>query len=134
MRAEKEAFMTRWYNELWNRGNEDIIDEMLHPECKAYGLGAEPFIGPAEFKYFYRAFKRDYSDINVVIERTLVDGNFAISICIVSATYLPTDREVKFSGTSIAEIENGQLINGWNHFDFLTLNMQTGKIKPEQLA
>jgi hypothetical protein len=54
LKEENTQFMLRWYNEVWNNSNEDLIDEMFHPECSALGLGDEPVIGSDGFKEVYR--------------------------------------------------------------------------------
>ena len=27
------SVIQRWFDEVWNEGNEAVIDELLHPEC-----------------------------------------------------------------------------------------------------
>jgi ketosteroid isomerase-like protein len=134
MADQKRTFMLRWFDEVWNKNNESIIDEMMHPEAEAFGLGPESIIGPDGFRPFYRAFTSAYSDINVTVDNTFVDGDHIISMCSVKAIHKETGKPVNFTGTSIALVKNGQIMSAWNHFDFLTMNLQTGKIKPEQLA
>jgi predicted ester cyclase len=133
MSNQHKESMLRWYNEVWNNSNENVIDEMMHPEAKAYGLGAEPLIGPSEFKPFYNAFNNAYSGIKITVDNVFVDGDYVISLCTAKAIHKQTGKPVNFTGTSIALMENGQIKIAWNHFDFLTLNLQTGKIKEEQL-
>ena len=133
MSNQNEEFMLRWYEEVWNNNNENVIDEMMHPEAEAFGLGAEPLIGPAGFKPFYNAFNNAYSDVNVTVDKIFTDGNYVISLCTVKALHKETGKPVSFTGTSIAFMDNGKIKIAWNHFDFLTLNLQTGKIKEEQL-
>jgi predicted ester cyclase len=70
----------------------------------------------------------------VVVENVYQDGNTQTGRCTVTATHTSSGKPVKFSGISIAEFnEEGKMINGWNSFDFLTMNMQLGKISAEQL-
>jgi len=133
MPVENATFMNRWYTELWNNGNDAIIGQMIHPDCRAYGLGPEPVIGPEEFKKFYDVFRKADRDIHVTVEKNFVDGDYAISLCSVKGVHTDSDKPVSFTGTSIAHLKNGQITEGWNHFDFLTLNIQNGKIDPEQL-
>ena len=134
MEIQKQAFMHRWYNELWNNSNENVIDEMLHPDCKAYGLGAEPIYGREQFRLFYKAFRTAYTDIRVIIEKNFIDGDYLISLCGVKGTHQDTGKPIDILGTSIARIEDGQIVEAWNCFDFLTMNLQTGKINADQLV
>jgi hypothetical protein len=134
MSNQHKESMLRWYNEVWNNNNENVIDEMMHSDAEAFGLGAEPIIGPSGFKPFYKAFTGAYSGINVTVDKIFVDGDYAISLCTVTATHKETGKPVSFTGTAISLMKNGQITRAWNHFDFLTLHLQTGKIKPEQLV
>src|SRR5579872_2325364 len=131
--VHNKAFMLRWYDQLWNCGNEDTIGEMMHEQCRAFGLGPEPVKGPEGFRVFYRGFIENYSDINVTVDKNLVDGDYVITLCTARAIHKESGRPVNFTGNSVALIENGKITSAWNYFDFLTMYMQTGKITPEQL-
>ena len=37
-----------------------------------------------------------------------------------------TDKPVDFTGVTIARVENGNIVEGWNNFDFLTMYQQLG--------
>jgi predicted ester cyclase len=130
---ENKDFLLRWYNELWNQGDESIMDQMLHPQVKVYGLGPEPMVGIDAFKQFYKNFRNELADINITIDKSIAENDYVVSLCTANATHKQSGKQVSFTGTSIAQLENGKIISGWNHFDFLTLNLQIGKITPEQL-
>lgn len=79
--VRNKALTLRWYDELWNNGNEGIIDELMHPQGRAFGLGPEPVIGGEGFKAFYRGFVAAYTDIHITIDKNLTDGDYVISLC-----------------------------------------------------
>jgi predicted ester cyclase len=134
MSDQHKESMLRWYNEVWNNGDENVIDELMHPQAEAFGLGDVPLIGPSEFKPFYKAFNKAYAGINAEVDKVFTDGDYVICLCTIKAIHKATGKPVKFTGTSIARMENGQIMSAWNHFDFLTMHLQTGKIKPKQLV
>jgi predicted ester cyclase len=39
-----------------------------------------------------------------------------------------TNAPVAFTGMTIARIANGQIVEAWNNFDFMTMNKQIGAI------
>ena len=133
LKEQHTQFILRWYNEVWNNNNEAMIDEMIHAECSALGLGEEPVIGPESFKEVHRFFNANYENIHIDVHEVFVDGDCATAICTFTANYKPTNAPVKFSGASITHILNQQITDAWNFFDFLTLNLQIGKITAEQL-
>lgn len=132
MQNVKDSFSKKWFDEVWNAGNEGFIDEKVHSHAKVYGLG-EPLIGPEQFKPFYHLFRSAYSNIHVDVDRVYKIGNTEIAMCTVSATHNETGKVVNFKGVCETTIENGKIIEGHNLFDFLTMNLQTGKIAPGQL-
>src|SRR5665213_1134037 len=127
--VRNKALMLRWYDQLWNNGDESIIDELMHPQCRAFGLGPAAVIGPAGFRQFYQQFITDYSDIAITIDKNLTDGDYVVSLCSVTATHNETGLPVSITGTSVCQIENGKVTSAWNHFDFLTMYLQTGQVK-----
>jgi len=126
-------FMVRWFNEVWNQGDEKAIDRLFHREGKAHGLGAQPLIGPEQFKPYYRALREMLDEIKISVNKTLTDGEYMTAMCTVKAIHRKTKEPVEFSGVTIGRIVDGKLMEGWNYFDFLTLNLQIGKITAEQL-
>jgi hypothetical protein len=36
--AANKALAKRWFEEVWNQGRESSIDELFHPDGKAYGF------------------------------------------------------------------------------------------------
>lgn len=132
MQNVQSSFTKKWFDEVWNAGNEDYIDQAVHPEAKVFGLG-EPLVGPAQFKPFYKIFRSAYSNIHVDVDRVYNIGNVEVAMCTVTATHNETGKEVKFQGVCETTIENGKIVEGHNLFDFLTMNLQTGKIAPDQL-
>ena len=133
MSNPNSAVVLRWFNEVWNNSNEHAIDKMFHPDGKAHGLGNEP-LRLQEFKAFYRKMNNLLSDIEVSVDKTLTENDYVIAMCTVNARHRETNKPVNFTGVSIGKIGNNQIIEAWNYFDFLNLNLQLGNITHEQLA
>jgi hypothetical protein len=51
---DNAAIVRRWFEEVWNRGREDAIDELMAPDAPVYGVVGPDQVhrGPAEFKPF----------------------------------------------------------------------------------
>lgn len=63
---ENKALVRRWYEEVWNKGRAEAIDEMLAADGIAHGLTddpAKPLKGPADFKPFHEMFRGAFADI-----------------------------------------------------------------------
>jgi predicted ester cyclase len=126
----------RWFREVWDEGRESAIDELMAPDAVAHGLGGAPMRGPAEFKPFYRTFLNAFGDLEVEILRTVVQGDTVAVHCHVTARQVgealggpATHKPVEFDGVTILRVVNGQIVEGWNAFDFLTMYQQMGWVK-----
>jgi len=136
MHGEARAVMHRWFEEVWNKGREDAIDEMLAEGAIAHGLvdeSGQEILGPANFKPFFRKFRDALSDIEVVVEDCLCEDNKAAARCTVRARHTggglgiaATNKPVEFSGLCIIRVKDGKIVEAWNNFDFGSLNLQIG--------
>ena len=140
MRSESEsgAVMRRWFEEVWNKGREDAIDEMFAPEGVAHGLvdeNGEELRGPSGFKPFFRRFREAFPDIQVTVEDCICEGDRAAARCTVRATHggdalgvAATNNAVEFDGLCIIRVRDGKIVEAWNNFDFARLNRQIGLV------
>jgi hypothetical protein len=133
MSISKENFMPRWYDELWNKSNNNIIDEMRHENCKSYGLSNETVIGNEQFKSFCNSFRNALDNVKVTVEKNFVNGDYLTSLCTVRAIDKATGKPIEFLGTSIGRLEGDKIVESWNCFNFLDMYVQSGKIKADQL-
>lgn len=76
---DEKTLVHRWFDEVWNRGREDMIDELFSPQV-AYGLGeGDPAVrGPAGFKIFWRNMRSALPDVDIRIEDTVVQRDKAV--------------------------------------------------------
>jgi len=138
MTPTPETVIRQWFNEVWNEGDEQAIDRLMIADGKVHGLtGADgpPMMGPAAFKPLFHTFREALGDLEIVVERTIVEGEFCTAYCRVTGRHVghafggaPTGRPVDFHGMTIARVRDGKLIEGWNVYDFLTMYQQIGWI------
>jgi steroid delta-isomerase-like uncharacterized protein len=128
-----------WFEEVWNGRSTEAIDRRMSPQCIVHGLGdgGHDLRGPAEFKPFHAAFTNAFSDLNMTIEDMIEEGDRVAVRWTVRGTHtgdslgLPaTKRTVAVSGMTIARIQNGKLVEGWNNFDVMGMMQQLGAAPP----
>jgi steroid delta-isomerase-like uncharacterized protein len=139
MSKENEAFIRRWFEEVWNKGREEAIDEMFGEEAVAHGLSDEsgqPLRGPGEFKPFFRRFRDAFPEIEVRVEDTVSEGDRVAARCAVRGRhrgdtlgFAATDKPVEFAGITIVRISEGKIVEAWNHFDFMSMYTQLGALR-----
>src|SRR5690606_10596320 len=71
------------------------------------------------------AFRGAFPDLHIEVEDMVAEGDKVTARCRVRGTHrgdalgiAATNKEIDFTGITIARIKNGQLIEGWNSFDF----------------
>lgn len=90
MAEEDENFMHRWFEEVWNKGRKEAIDEMFAEDGIGYGLPSEtgePIRGPKDFKPFYRKFREAFPNLKVTVEDTICEGDKIAARCSVKALH-----------------------------------------------
>src|SRR5919206_2403869 len=81
MSTENVALVHRWFEEVWNKGRDTAIDEMLAGDAIVHGLG-EPGVetrGPAAFKPFFARIRGAFPDIQITVEQTVAEGDWVAS-------------------------------------------------------
>ena len=136
MAVTAEFVIRAWFEELWNRGDETTIDRYFNVEGLIHGLPTPhggPIRGPIEFKPFYRSFRAAFPDISIELVHVLSQGDLSVAHCRVVGTHqggtlgMPaTNLPIEIQGFALGRFSGGQLIEGWNCFDFLGMYQQLG--------
>ena len=137
-----DALTRQWFQQVWNEGRADVIEHMLAPDAVVHGLGGSedaPMRGAAGFMPVFHAFRDAFPDLHITVERTVVQEDVCVAWCRVRARHTgnalgpASGREVDFEGVTVARARDGQLVEGWNVFDFLRMYQQIGWI-PDPVA
>jgi steroid delta-isomerase-like uncharacterized protein len=138
MTLSPEEFVHAWFQEIWNDGDDAAIDRLMAPQAVFHGLPSpdgRPIVGPAEFKPFFQTFRRAFPNIHVSIARVVTEGDMVAAHCHVTGAHLgpgfgvePTSAAIDFWGMCMAQVRDGQIQEGWNSFDFLSLYQQIGLV------
>lgn len=116
----------RWFEEVWNQGMENSIDELLDRTAIIHGIEGitEPHV--QGFKTFYHTFRQGFTNIHVEVEEVISEDDYESARCQVTATSKTTGQTVHFSGQTTIRIKNDKIVESWNNFDFLSMNQQLG--------
>lgn len=121
-----ESLVRRWFEELWNQGREETIDDMLAADAIVHGLpGGQSARGPEGFKPIFRQFKGAFPDLRIDIGKVVREGDSVACHCTVTGTHTgpglgpASNKPVRFTGIAIVRARDGKLVEGWNAFDFL---------------
>jgi predicted ester cyclase len=128
MHDPKSTLSYRWFQEVWNEGREDLIDDLMTEQSIVHGIAEGQSKGTEAFRSFYRNFKNQFRDIRVDIQEALSQDNLECALTNVTATHKDTGTKVSFSGLCMVRYEDGKIAEAWNHYDFLSMHQQLGRV------
>jgi len=138
MSEANKQLIRRWFEEVWNNGRVEAIEEMFDENGIAHGLSDDPenpIRGPQEFRPFYTVFREAFPNMMIVVEDVVAEGDKVAARCSVRAKHegeflgrAATQAPVEFTGITIVRIYNDKIVEAWNNFDFMQLHKQVGLI------
>jgi predicted ester cyclase len=97
--------------------------------------------GPEEFRVFYQAMRKTFSDMRIELEGIVQGGDTAYTRFTVTATHsgeglgmVPSGKTIKLVGMCALRAENGKIVEGWNVWDQMGLARELGVLSESALA
>jgi steroid delta-isomerase-like uncharacterized protein len=132
--AENKALIRRFYEEAWDQGKLDVIDDVFADDYVRHDLRpTQAAPGPEGQKRITADFRAAFPDLRFRAEIMLAEDEFVAARWSATGTHSgrwgtigPTGRRATFSGVNIFRFENGRVAEIWNHRDDLGLLEQLG--------
>jgi steroid delta-isomerase-like uncharacterized protein len=140
---ENMQIVRRWFQEIWNEGRVETVHELFAAGGVACGQrsGAGEIRGPEEFVKFVQEIRGAFPDIQVKVEDIFGAGDKVVMRWSGTMTHtgdalgIPaTGKAVRSNGITIARIENGKVVEGWDNWDQLGMLKQIGALPPMEKA
>jgi steroid delta-isomerase-like uncharacterized protein len=131
------TLIRRWFDEVWNQGREDAIDELLSKDATMWGIGrpGESSKGSSEFKKFHKTMLSSLSDMKITLEQVVQEGDTAFARWTVTAKHIggglgteATQKELKITGMSAGRVRDGKIVEAWNIWDQIGMARQLGML------
>lgn len=132
---DNKAIVRRFYEEVFNQGREEVIDEIISPDYVDYGH-EPPGRGTEGAKQDFRGATSVFSNTHYTIDELIATGDQVVARW--SGTYIhsgdfagipATGKSVSLTGISIYRLANGQIQETRNAVNWLGLLQQLGAIK-----
>lgn len=124
-----------WFEELWNKGREEAVDEMLAENGVVHGIGGTLLRGREAFKAFYRSFRAVFPRTEFEIIRAFAQDQEVLFQTKAEMTHAVTKKSITLSGAGLACFdEKGMIVEASNMFDFLDMAEQVGSVPKDALA
>ena len=132
---QNKELVLRWKDEIWNRRNLNVIDELYAEDCVFHLMAS---LGPVQgrvalkqvFAAYFAAFETHETPDFLVAEGDLVamhDTYWAKSVGPFRGVP-PTGQEATLAGTDIYRIANGRFVEQWFDADFTPFMQQLGVV------
>jgi steroid delta-isomerase-like uncharacterized protein len=134
---KNKQLIERYFNEVWNKGNVDLLDELLSKEYINHTPSIpDPPKGPAGLKPIVLAIRKSFPDLHYEIKDIITTKDKVIARVVMTGTQTdtlftlpPTGKRVEVNQINIEQLENGKIIAHWRVTDELALMKQLGVVK-----
>lgn len=138
MSEENKTLARRWIEDLWNKGNLSVADEVLAPtyvhiDPSTPDLGA----GPEGEKKRVTLYRTAFPDLHLNIDDLIAESDKVVIRWTCRGTHRgdlsgigPTGKPITLTGVSFCRFANGKAVEGRVNWDALGMFQQLG-IVPE---
>jgi steroid delta-isomerase-like uncharacterized protein len=129
----------RVFEEVWNRKNRAVIDELMAANYVHHDPQASDIPDGIEgYKKFVDQYLSAFPDLQMTIHEDMVAGDTTVTRWTAKGTHtgdlpgLPrTGKSVSVTGITVARVKNGKFVESWNNWDALGMMQQLGVIPNE---
>ena len=132
---ENKATFRRYVEEAWNKGNMDIMDELMAAHyARHMAISAPPLTREGQ-KQRILGFRRAFPDLHLTIEDMVAEGEKASFRLTLRGTHqgefmrvAPTGKQIAVGAVDVARFEDGKVVEQWGQTDLLGLLQQLGAV------
>ena len=126
----------RLFEEVWNKGNLLVADELFAENYSHHDSSTPEFgRGPESEKKRATLYRTAFPDVRLMIEDIIAEGETVTARCSCKGTHkgdlrgiAPTGKQFTISGISVARFTDGKMVEGWVNWDALGLMQQLGVV------
>jgi steroid delta-isomerase-like uncharacterized protein len=146
MSDQNKAIVRRLFEELWNKGNLSLADQLFTPNYTHHDSSSPDFgHGPEGERKRATLYRNAFPDLRLTIEDLIAEGDTVMARWSGHGTHkgdlngiAPTGKHVTISGVTIVRCVNAKLSEGYVNWDALGLMQQLGVVpefaKPRAVA
>jgi len=142
MSPENKALARRVIEEVWNRQNLAVTEQLIAPGYIGHDPATPGTISGIEgFKAFFRTYTSAFPDQHFTIHDLVAEGDRVVTRWSVEGTHtgalsgIPaTGKRIRITGVTISRIENGKIAEDHTHWDALGLMQQLGLVQKSATA
>ncbi len=134
MSAENKALVRRLFEEIWNKGNLSVADQIFATNYAHHDPSSPDFaLGPEGEKRRATLYRTAFPDLQLAIQDLVAESDRVVTRWTARGTHrgelrgiAPTGKQFTVTGISIVRISGGKLVEGWVNWDAQGLMEQLG--------
>lgn len=136
MSEQNKTVVRRLFDELWNKGNMQVADELIAPTYQHHDSSSPDFgKGPESEKKRVNLYRTAFHDLRLNIEDLYTEGETVVARWSCRGVHkgdlsgiAPTGKQFAITGITIARFSNGKIVEGFVNWDALGLMRQLGVV------
>jgi steroid delta-isomerase-like uncharacterized protein len=132
---QNKALMRRFYDEVVNRGNLNMIDELVSPDFVDHEAFPGLPAGREGVKQFFSMLRAAFPDLRMNVDDLIAEGDKAVARGTMTGTHqgefagiAATGKTVSVPTIDIARFAHGKLAEHWGVTDTMSMAEQLGAL------
>jgi len=134
---ENKENARRAIEEVMNKGNLSLADELVDANYIGHAPGMPDFKGPEGFRQYMTMMRTAFPDIHLTVEDTVAEGDKVVNRYTGWGTHkgelmgiAPTGKQITIAGMVISRYVGGKQVEAWVSSDLLGMMQQMGVVPP----
>ena len=133
---DKALLISRIAEDIWNRGDIDVADDIMIADAKYHGPHMPNGVGVREdWKRAITMYRAAFPDSHVTYEELIITDDTVIGRWSATATHTgelpglaPTGKHIVISGITIYRFSESKISEAWEQLDLLGMWQQLGVV------
>jgi predicted ester cyclase len=134
---ELKAKITRAMDEVYNKGNLDVVDDTAAASLVVHNPPFPDVVGREAYKQYITGFRAVYSGLHMTFDEVIGERNTTVVRWTLRGTHTgqsltfpipPTGKQVTITGCLITHWAEGRVVEHWIHGNYLGVLQQLGVI------
>ena len=133
---EKKALVSRIAADIWNRGDLEVVDEVMAADARYHGPHMPNGLGDREsWRRAIAGYRGAFPDSHVTFDELVVSGDTVVGRWRATGTHTaplpglpPTGKPIAIGGITIYRFSDGKIAEAWEQLDLLGMWQQLGVV------
>jgi steroid delta-isomerase-like uncharacterized protein len=142
MSEANKAVVRRVFEEVWNKGNLQVVEELYGPSYTHHDASTpDQGRGPEGEKKRATLYRNAFQDLRLTVEELFADGETVTARWSCRGTHkgelngiAATGKQIAMTGISLFRFAGGKIVEGWVNWDALGLMQQLGVVHEKAKA